>query len=372
MKLPSRFYPPIYFILFLLFISNTSSAVGDVIVTFDDNHNTRAEFDNLEDAFNALGKAPFDNFDCNWDMKITDGVYGPDLKWSEVYLNTYPTGDKCNLTISAETPGNVTIIGNTGDDDYEYCILLSDVSNVSIEGIKFEGFSHSQIQLYRCDNCLVDSCWFVNMGESDSSHAVSYFESDDCEVFQANLSLDILHSIYSIHFSESNDNIIYFTGSDQTVTFENDNNIEMELREADGTVLISDVSFTYDLDEGQEYEIEVFGNCNFTAKYNISSINTEASPVPKKFNLYQPYPNPFNPETVIKYDLPENAHIVLKIFDVLGREVRTLVNRRQNAGRYQALWDGRDNKGSLLSSGLYFCIINGGEKIRTQKLTLLK
>jgi flagellar hook assembly protein FlgD len=71
------------------------------------------------------------------------------------------------------------------------------------------------------------------------------------------------------------------------------------------------------------------------------------------FNLFQNYPNPFNPSTVISYQLPENGHIQLKIFNILGQEVRTLVDGYESSGIKRILWDGKDQNGFAAATGAY-------------------
>ncbi|MDZ7362990.1 MAG: T9SS type A sorting domain-containing protein [candidate division KSB1 bacterium] len=75
--------------------------------------------------------------------------------------------------------------------------------------------------------------------------------------------------------------------------------------------------------------------------------------MPLSFELARNYPNPFNPSTMTKYELPQQVEVKLVIFDVLGRRVRTLVNQRQPAGRYTLTWDGRNEQGQVLASGVY-------------------
>ena len=89
--------------------------------------------------------------------------------------------------------------------------------------------------------------------------------------------------------------------------------------------------------------------------------------IPTAFRLDQNYPNPFNPITTIKYGLPQESNVTLKVFDILGREVSTLVNEHQDAGYHQIYWDA-----SGYSSGIYFYQIQAGEFIDTKKLLLLK
>ncbi len=99
----------------------------------------------------------------------------------------------------------------------------------------------------------------------------------------------------------------------------------------------------------------------------------ELQSTPREFALHQNFPNPFNPDTTIKYDLAESADVTLQIYNVLGQVVRTLVaSEVQNAGRYQIRWNGMDDRGVPVSSGVYFYRISAGEFQNVQKLMLLK
>ncbi|HEX9828923.1 MAG TPA: FlgD immunoglobulin-like domain containing protein, partial [Bacteroidota bacterium] len=81
-------------------------------------------------------------------------------------------------------------------------------------------------------------------------------------------------------------------------------------------------------------------------------LSTEAAH-PETFTFEQNHPNPFNPETVIRYSLPEQSIVNLRIYDMLGREVRALVEEKQNAGSHSLVWDGNDGTGNQLASGVY-------------------
>ncbi len=94
--------------------------------------------------------------------------------------------------------------------------------------------------------------------------------------------------------------------------------------------------------------------------------------LPRQFKLYSNYPNPFNPVTSIKYDLPKATQVNMVIYDMLGKEVKTLVNEKKNAGTYVVNWDSRSNNGTLVTSGLYFCRFITPEYNRTQKMVLIK
>jgi hypothetical protein len=88
--------------------------------------------------------------------------------------------------------------------------------------------------------------------------------------------------------------------------------------------------------------------------------------------LHQNIPNPFNPLTTIRYDLPLAARVRLSIVEVSGRRVRTLVDEQQAAGSREILWNGRDDDGHAVSSGVYFYVLDAGKQRLTRKLVLLK
>ena len=93
---------------------------------------------------------------------------------------------------------------------------------------------------------------------------------------------------------------------------------------------------------------------------------------PKTFNLSANWPNPFNPETSLRYALPEAAQVKLEVYDMLGQKVRTLVNGLQNVGQYTVQWDARNDLGHSVASGLYFYRIEAGNFVQTRKMTLLR
>ncbi|KAA0236676.1 MAG: T9SS C-terminal target domain-containing protein, partial [Chlorobiota bacterium] len=88
---------------------------------------------------------------------------------------------------------------------------------------------------------------------------------------------------------------------------------------------------------------------------------------PNVFYLGQNYPNPFNPSTNIKYSIPADGNVTLKIYDILGEEVSTLVNEFQQAGTFDVVFDG-----SNLSSGVYYYQLTSGELTSTKKMMLTK
>jgi len=93
---------------------------------------------------------------------------------------------------------------------------------------------------------------------------------------------------------------------------------------------------------------------------------------PVSFSLKQNYPNPFNPETIIEYSLPKACQVEIVVYNILGQEVRTLLEEHQEPGRYRVSWDGRNVEGKEVSSGVYLYRINASEFSKTKKMVLLR
>ena len=104
---------------------------------------------------------------------------------------------------------------------------------------------------------------------------------------------------------------------------------------------------------------------------SLGALDVQSTPT--EFALHQNYPNPFNPQTNIPYDLAESGDVVLRIYNLLGQEVRTLVRERRQAGRYTVQWSGMDDRGVSVSSGIYFYQVSvAGQFQDARRLMLLK
>ncbi len=98
-----------------------------------------------------------------------------------------------------------------------------------------------------------------------------------------------------------------------------------------------------------------------------------SSTIPAVFKLGQNYPNPFNPETKISYEIPKPSNVELVIYNIKGERVRTLVNEYHNKpGYYYEIWNGKDNQGKDVASGVYFYTIKAADYISTKKMLLMK
>ena len=116
-----------------------------------------------------------------------------------------------------------------------------------------------------------------------------------------------------------------------------------------------------------------FDNIVVTAIDSATSVDDNLSyGVIKNFLLKQNYPNPFNPETIISYDLPAGDFVSLAVYDLLGRKVKTLVSDYQSAGQYSLTWNGKDDSGISLASGVYLYTLKTSSFVESKRMMLLK
>ena len=125
----------------------------------------------------------------------------------------------------------------------------------------------------------------------------------------------------------------------------------------------SDITFNLAIASGDYY----FWSDSFTVYVYPLGIAGEEGVLPDKFALHQNYPNPFNPLTTIQYDLPERSDVQITIYDLLGKEVTTLLSETQDAGYKSVQWEATN-----VASGMYFYQIRAGDYVQTQKMILLK
>jgi len=129
---------------------------------------------------------------------------------------------------------------------------------------------------------------------------------------------------------------------------------------------------------GNGYDGTIVGAANWSENVPTESdaarvvFADEIEPLPETFALHQNYPNPFNPVTTINYDLPEPGRVHIVIYDILGKQVRTLVNGHQDAGYRSIQWNGTSDNGRRAAAGMYIYLIQTRDFVQSHKMTLLK
>ena len=128
----------------------------------------------------------------------------------------------------------------------------------------------------------------------------------------------------------------------------------------------------YESDNSTKYDPVTASDMDDSSLLGQTASVAEVRLIPTEFGLSQNYPNPFNPVTTISYQLPKDSQVSLCIYDVLGKEVRRLIQERMKAGYHEATWDGFDEGGRMASSGIYFVYMQVGSFRQVRKMTLLR
>lgn len=140
----------------------------------------------------------------------------------------------------------------------------------------------------------------------------------------------------------------------------------------DGRLRIDSIQMTYN-PGGAVSGTVYFDDLQYATVSYIDVAEKNDPALPVTTDLRQNYPNPFNPQTTIRYDLPAGSHQVrLVIYDMLGKQVRTLVDGNQSGGAHSILWDGKDDSGKQVASGIYVYKLSAGKQSYTKRMTLVR
>jgi hypothetical protein len=148
----------------------------------------------------------------------------------------------------------------------------------------------------------------------------------------------------------------------------------------DWTQFHVDVQVPTDKSMGMEMRLHVYSQFVGTVYFDdltiqdigLTAVKDPNKLLPTSFTVFQNYPNPFNPTTTITYALPKAVNVKVIVYDMLGREVKSLVNTSQKAGVQQVTWNGDNNFGTKVASGIYMYRVTAGEQVQVKKMVMLK
>lgn len=210
------------------------------------------------------------------------------------------------------------------------------------------------------DQLIISMYWGGGMGKL-------FVSSDNGTTW---LIIDSLPQEHSISAMASKNNVLFIgTGSTQSGVFYTTDLIDW--------IDFSNGLESYDFSVSQlvatdNYLYKTGGTFN-TYQISLSDLGTQPEKKkPTQFKIIQNYPNPFNPITNMRYDLPEATNVTISIYDIMGREVRNLINTNQNSGYKSVVWNGTNNNGEMVSGGMYFYTIKTNTFSQTRKMILLK
>ena len=171
--------------------------------------------------------------------------------------------------------------------------------------------------------------------------------------------------------------ILNIEGAGVDIDFSNSNNYNMYLYTMAGTSVRSGTSFQEELSSGVNYKLKITGAATVTIK-PVDGVGKNSKPkissidLPQKFTLFNNYPNPFNPTTTIHYSMAVQSIVKLNVYDLHGRQVKTLINEVKEPGEYSVVWNGKNDNGLNMPSGTYICKMISENYQNSIKLILLK
>ena len=146
--------------------------------------------------------------------------------------------------------------------------------------------------------------------------------------------------------------------------------------EAINTIDTAYIDGEYEINQTYYYRLSTVDHAGNISEYSetveATVLSIDGDLIPVEFALRQNYPNPFNPITTLRYDLPENSLVNITIYDMLGRQVKTLINQTQDAGYKSVIWDATNDYGKPVTAGVYIYQIQAVGFIQTKKMVLLK
>jgi len=279
-------------------------------------------------------------------------------------------GDSLTITVTSDTTVVQAVITDS---------LLTIIPNGN-----WYGTANILVEVSDSDTTVSEAFIMSVLSVNDPPSAFSliypFEDSTNVDIAQNNLS-DSLNIKWQRAYDVDNDSITYTMELTGDLTLLNttqltDNTISFPYQEL-YTIInnagLTNISGTWTIKATDgEYTTFAIGDPLFlTIDISAVSVN-EGVILPTEFALHHNYPNPFNPVTTIKYDLPEDVLVTMLIYDIMGRQVNILINEYKQAGYRSIQWDGRDNYGRLLGTGMYFCQIEAGSYSMVRKMVLLK
>ena len=269
--------------------------------------------------------------------------------------------------------------------DGEKIVLSNNAMSLIGDGFSYLSWSPSNYIYYECKGSVDDYdevpqiCRVLSDGSSPSEQITNEFK-----FLLAPISNFLMQE--KVVISELNEEFgsilyLYNSSTDEldSLTAMEETFIKSKIWSKDNnSIIFSCYSDDFDFDS---YEILVYNILDSTLVniangtnplfYQNEELNIDNNPILYRFQIMN-FPNPFNPITSIRYDLPEATNVDISIYDMMGREVKNLINTNQNSGLKSVIWNGTDDNGEMVSGGMYFYSIKTNTFSQTRKMILLK
>jgi parallel beta-helix repeat protein len=262
---------------------------------------------------------------------------------------------------------------------------------ITLKTTCFSGvFSDAYVECYR-GKLHIDSCYMEGDGSNPASKGVWYHGSVK-QTAHGSIRRSGIFNYGEDGVYLENSLVSLLNGHSSIWSLDADSNLQTAVKNVSAGILIDADRNWWGTDEPDTVESLFVGAVSYDPwdatepslydacnQYPGPAKIVSATPVSEKFSLFQNYPNPFNPTTVIEYRVESSesrakapVHATLTIYNILGQKVKTLVDEAKYPGTYQVLWDGKDEKGQSMASGIYFYRLKTDETIEVKKMLLLK
>ena len=280
-----------------------------------------------------------------------------------------------SIVLSAVSPqGSILIFSAYSDTADVFTSVIEDTLTLSATE-NWNGFS--QVTLIVTDEVgLSDTTSFeliVNPVNDSPDNFLLLSPTNNTEIIITAENLDeIVEFSWEESFDVDGDELTYSFDGIEFFTFESVQDNQLSMTYAEMVELMNEQELDYISGEwtvaaeDEEYSVPA-SNGYFTLTIDATALSIDALNIPEEFALHNNYPNPFNPITTIRYDLPQESDVTLTIYDITGRMVKTLVNNPQQAGMKNVVWNATD-----VTSGIYIYRIQAGDFTQTRKMILLK
>jgi len=318
-------------------VDSTSLTNHQYKITFDDTFSTIKTYDIFD--------MDLDKYVITNSKRLSPNTEGPLFDGLRLLINDYSETEVNN----AETGWTI------GNSDLNYSISLPEIS---IDSEIIYGFAYPSDYKITCYNDIVDTS-----GTFYSTPAIPI-------KFR-------VKNITEDHFVD----IIYVDNYGNSFINKGSQIYIFETGESDSSFLTWQIIFSGDdnsIDPSAEDEFTFKTLTPFTSNdifefpFTTSAIRENSSYIPNEFIVKQNYPNPFNPSTTIEFSIPKLADVELNIYNVLGQRIRTTRMNNKQAGNYRVIWNGTNDLGAKVSTGIYFYKIDAGKYSNIKKMVFLK
>ena len=303
----------------------TIAAVDDISIPEDGTGSiflNVTDVDNVDLMFNFYTNQPFFNFSV-----IEDTLFvSPNLDWN----------GQANLTI---------FVSDGEDSDNTYLVVT--VTPVNDAPLEFGLISPTVLDTFQINSSTDETIPFT---------WESSFDVDSDVTYKLTVTLDYLGNVYTQDYENITDSSTAISTYEYAVFM---TDLNLSLWNIDYVVEASDEEFTVISQAGEFILVN-------------TSLSIASEIIPEAFALHQNYPNPFNPITSLRYDLPQDGLVNVTVCDMMGRIVKTLINRSQTAGYKSIRWNATNDRNEPVSAGLYLYTIQAGKFRQTKKMVLMK